>query len=175
MRKLLITVFALLLLAPAAMAADSDRVAVVDVPRIIVECEPGKQVRAELEKTFKSTKADLEQQKSDLEKLRDELQKQSLVLSQEAKVDKEVEFKRKVRDYQDSMRAFQRKAKAEESRLAEPVVKLIRQALGKYGKDKGYTMIFDAKAGVLYAADKADITSEIIAVVNKAWRAGKKK
>ena len=103
------------------------------------------------------------------------MQKQSLVLSQEAKVDKEVEFKRKVRDYQDSMRDFQRKAKAEESRLAEPVVMLIRQALGKYGKDNGYAMIFDAKAGVLYADPKNDITDEIIAVVNKAWKAGQKK
>ena len=175
MRKILIAIIAFFAFVPAAVAADNAPVGVVDVPRIITQCEPGKQVRANLEKTFAGTKADLEAQKKDLEKLRDEMQKQSLVLSQEAKVDKEVEFKRKVRDYQDSMRDFQRKAKAEEARLAEPVVKLIREALVKYGKDKGYAMIFDAKGSVLYADAKNDITDEIITVVNMAWKAGQKK
>jgi len=174
MRKLLITIFALLLMAPAALAASTGPVGVVDVPRIIVQCEAGKQVRAELEKIFKGTKEDLDGQKAGLEKLREEIQKQSLVLSQEAKVDKEVEFKRKVRDYQDSMRTFQRKAKAEETRLAEPVVKLIQKALAEYGKAHGYSLIVDAKSGVLYADPKANITDTIITVVDKAWRSAKK-
>lgn len=176
MRKLLIAVFVLLLGVPAAWAASPaiGPVGVVNVPKIILECEPGKEVRAELEKTFKGTKEELEAQKTELEKLRDELQKQSLVLSQEAKVDKEVEFKRKVRDYQDSMNVFQRKAKAEESRLAEPVVQLIQKTLVDYGKKHGFSVILDAKAGVLYADDAANLTNEIIVEVNKAWRAQKK-
>ncbi|WP_461210293.1 OmpH/Skp family outer membrane protein [Desulfocurvus sp. DL9XJH121] len=175
MRKLLIAVFALLIMAPAAHAASAGSVGVVNVPKVILECEPGKEVRATLEKTFKGTKDEMDAQKAELDKMSQDLQKQSLVLSQEAKMDKEVEFKRKVRDYQDAMRDFQRKAKAEESRLAQPVIDLIQDTLTAYGKKHGLSLILDSKAGVLYAADASNLTNEIIAEVNKAWRARAKK
>lgn len=174
MRKILLTAVMICILAPVAFAGDMTTVAVVDVPKIIRECEAGKAAREKLKSNFQGVKEDLERQKAEINKLREELQKQSLVLSQEAKLDKEVEFKRKVRDYQDSMQSFRRKFKTEEKRASQPVVKLIVAEIQKYGKDKGYAMIIDGKAGgIMYADDKVNITNEIIVQVNRAWRASK--
>lgn len=173
MHKLLFVIAALLMLVPAAQAATEGPVAIVNVPQVIRECEPGKQVRDKLTAAFKDTQADLEKQKTELEKLRDDFQKQGVVLSAEAKADKEVEFKRKVRDYQDAVREFQRKFKAEESTLSKPVLDVIVETLKTYGKKNALGMILDAQAGIIYADDKADITKEIIAEVNKAWKAKK--
>ncbi|BBD07056.1 OmpH family outer membrane protein [Desulfovibrio ferrophilus] len=173
MRKLLFAIIAVVMLAPAAQAATKGPVAIVNVPMVIRECEQGKQVRDQLKATFKSTQTEMDRQKAELEKLRDELQKQGIVLSQEAKVDKEIEFKRKVRDYQDGLRNFQRKFKAEESKLSKPLLDVIVETLKSYGKKHGLGMILDAQAGILYADDKADITNEIIVEVNKASKAKK--
>ncbi|MCK9240968.1 OmpH family outer membrane protein [Desulfocurvus sp.] len=175
MRKILLTVFALLLLVSSAAAAQGP-VGVVDMPRIIKESEPGQQARATLQETFKSTQEDLDRQKNELEKMRADLQNQSLVLSQSAKEDKEQEFKRRIRDLQDSVQSFQRKYKAEEDKLSEPIITVIFEALRDYGKKNGYAMIVDGNnAGVLYVEEKTNITDAIIVEVNKAWKAKNKK
>ncbi|WP_028587793.1 OmpH family outer membrane protein [Desulfocurvus vexinensis] len=174
MRKTLFTVLAFLLL--VSTAAAQGPVGVVDMPRIIKECEAGQQARASLQETFKSTQEDLDKQKTELEKMRADLQNQSLVLSQSAKVDKEEEFKRRIRDLQDAMQSFQRKYKAEEEKISGPIITVIFETLQAYGKKNGYAMIVDGNnSGVLYADEKTNLTDPIIAEVNKAWRAKNKK
>lgn len=174
MRKTLFTALAFLLLVSTAAAQGT--VGVVDMPRIIKDCEAGQQARASLQETFKSTQEDLDKQKAELEKMRADLQNQSLVLSQAAKVDKEEEFKRRIRDLQDAMQSFQRRYKIEEEKISGPIVTIIFETLQEYGKKNGYSMIVDGNnAGVLFAAEKTNITDAIIAEVNKAWRAKNKK
>ena len=81
-----------------------------------------KALTAEVSQAAVEMKAELDKRKAVIEKLRDALQKQGLVLSQEAKLDKELEYKRKVRDFQDLLQSFQRKTKAEEARLTQPII-----------------------------------------------------
>jgi outer membrane protein len=173
MRKTLLTVFCLLLLASTAAAQGG--VAVVDMPRIIKECEPGQKARATLQETFKSTQEDLDSQKAALDKMRADLQNQSLVLSQSAKVDKEEEFKRRVGELQASVTSFQRKYRAKEEELSAPIITLILETVRTYGQKNGYALIAEGNsAGVLFADEKVNITDAIIAEVNKAWKAQKK-
>lgn len=101
--------------------------------------------------------------------------KQALVLSLEAKQDKELEFKRKVRDYQDLAQATQRKMQIEEKKVATPVIDLLKKVVTDYGKKNGYTAIFDKKtSGFLYVNDSVDITNQLLLEMNRAYRAGKK-
>ncbi|NJB68874.1 outer membrane protein [Desulfobaculum xiamenense] len=169
MRKILLAIVAVVLLAPAAWAQGP--IGVVDMAKIIKTCEPGQKALKELQGSFSGVKDDLDKQKASIEQMRQEMQKQSLVLSQEAKMDKEMEFKRKVRDFQDALRNYQRKVKAEEERLSEPVIKTIFEVMKDFGKKNGYAMILDGRgAGLLYVDDKADVTNQIIVEVNKASR-----
>ena len=113
----------------------------------------------------------MDQQKQEIENIQQELQKQEYVLSQEAKEDKQLAYKRKVRDFQDMYRSYQRKIKQEEQKLSEPVIKLVVEVITEYGKKQGYTTITDAQAsGLIYADEKVDLTEEITVEVNKAWR-----
>lgn len=170
MRKILLTVMMVLLMAPAAYAAQG-KIGIVNMPKIIKTCEPGQKALKSLQGKFKGVKADIDKKKAALDKMQKEMQKQSLVLSQEAKMDKEMEFKRKVRDFQDTLGNYQRKARVEEQRLSEPVVKLIMQTIQKYGKSHGYSMILDGQAaGVMYIDKGVDVTNTIIVEVNKASR-----
>ncbi|MFK4763355.1 OmpH/Skp family outer membrane protein [Desulfobaculum sp. SPO524] len=170
MRKMLLAIVAVMLLAPTAAWAQG-KVAVVNMPHIIKNCEPGQKALGSLQNKFKGVKDELDKQKKDIEQMRSEMQKQSLVLSQEAKMDKEIEFKRKVRDFQDALRNYQRKIKTEEERLSQPIIDTIFKVMEDYGKKHGYSMILDGKAaGVLYVDDASNITNKIIVEVNKASR-----
>lgn len=174
MRKAFLTIFAILFLASSALAAQG-KIGVVNMPRVIAESEAGKEARGKLQDTFQPMQEDIDRQKAELEKMRSEMQSQSLVLSQQAKIDKEEEFKRRVRDLQDAMQSFQRKYKMEESQISQPIIKMILETMQAWGEKNGYSVIFDGKgAGVLYVADPTNVTNEIIVEVNKAWRAQQK-
>jgi outer membrane protein len=90
-----------------------------------------RQAMAELRGRFEDMKGELDKQNETITKLRDELQRQSMVLSQEAKQDKELEYRRMVRDFQDQFQAFQAKMKAEEDRLSEPILELLLNVINR--------------------------------------------
>jgi len=103
--------------------------------------------------------------------MREDMEKQSLVLSQEAKVEKQAEYQRKVRDFQDNVGTYQRKMKVEEDKLSKPVLALILQVVQEYGKKNNYGLLMDGRgAGVVYVNEAVNITDQILVEVNKAAR-----
>ena len=96
-------------------------------------------------------------------------------MSQEAKIDKEMELKRKIRDLQDEARAFQRQIKREQNNLTEPILEILQEVIEDYGQKHDYSLIIDTQnSGLLFAKESMDITDKIIVDLNKAWRAAQK-
>jgi len=125
----------------------------------------------QLKTQFKDMKDNLDAQKKGLDTLKDELQKQSMMLSQEAKLDKETQYKRKVRDFQDMGQSYQRKLQQAEQNLSKPIIDKLLEVIESYGKKNGYTAIFDKQAsGVIYGQESVDLTNAIMAELNKAMR-----
>ena len=173
MRKSLFLIAFMLLFTASALAA-APKIGIVNMQKIIAKSEPGQDAMTKLQEKFKGAKDKMDKQKEEIQTLRQDLQKQSLVLSQEAKEDKEMDFKRKVRDFQDMYKGYQRKIKQEEQKLSEPVLRLIVDVITTYGKKQAYTTITDAQAsGLIYADEKVDLTDTIIVEVNRAWRSKK--
>ena len=174
-KKILLLLLAMLLFA-APLGAASLKVGVVDMKEIIEKSEPGQKALEELSGEFEGMKEKLEEKKAELQDMREELQKQSLVLSQEAKQDKEFEFKRKVRDFQDLYKNYQRKMKMQEQKLSEPIIEKLAEVIKDYGKEHNYTMIIDKRnSGLVFADDAVDITNKIMVKLNKIWRKEKAK
>lgn len=148
------------------------KIGVVDMQEIISDSIPGQEAMAELRTRFESMREDLDKQNEAITTLRDELQRQSMVLSQEAKQDKELEYRRVVRDFQDQFQAFQNKMRAEEDRLSEPILELLIQVINAYGDRNNFTMILDgSSAGLVYADETVIITDAVKQDLNKAWQA----
>ena len=112
-----------------AFAAGTQKIGTASMAKLIKDSEVGQDAQKKMEKKFSAAKTQLEAKQKELEALKKSLQKQSLVLSLEAKQDKELEFKRKVRDYQDLAQATQRKMQLEEKKLGAPVLNLIKKLL----------------------------------------------
>lgn len=175
MKKIIISLTMVLFFTSLALA--QTKLGIIDVKKVVYTSEPGQQAKKELQKNTEKMKQNLRRQKEELDKLREELQNQSLVLSQEAKQDKELAFKRKYRDFQDMLRAYQRKAALEEKKLFQPILNSLFKLIDEYGKKHKFTLILDTRnPALLYADDAIDITKEIIVELNRAWRAkGKNK
>jgi len=176
MRRILFAVLALgIAFQTQAFAAGPQKIAVASMGKLIKDSEIGQDAQKKMEKKFESAKNKLQAKQKELEALKQSLQKQSLVLSLEAKQDKELEFKRKVRDYQDLAQATQRKMKLEEQKLGTPVLELIKATVEEYGKKQGYSAIFDkGTSGLLFAADSMDVTNQLLLEMYRSYRAGKK-
>jgi len=172
MRSILSALIIAVLLLPGA--AWASKIGVVDMQVVIAESDPGIKAMAELRTRFETMKAELDKQDEALTKLRDDLQRQGMVLSQEARQNKELEFRRLARDFQDQFQAFQVRMRAEEDRLSAPILELLQNVILDYGKKHAFTMIIDGtSAGLLYADDAVIITENIKQELNKAWRAKK--
>lgn len=171
MRKiLLLTACFILVLAATARAAEL-KIGIIDLQKVVRTSDSGKSALDKLKDQTKEMKDNLDKQKAQIDKMRADMEKQSLVLSQEAKMDKEMQLKRQLRDLQDNFQNFQRKMKVEEERLSKPVLELIGQVVQDYGKKNGFSLLMDGRgAGVLFANDAVDVTNEVLVEVNKAFR-----
>jgi len=169
MRTLILTFFLVFCLSLTASA--ETKIGFIDVKTVIAKSEPGAKAMEQLKSQFKDMKDNLDTQKKSLDSLKEELQKQSMMLSQEAKLDKEAQYKRKVRDFQDMGQTYQRKLQQAEQSLSRPIIEKLMQVVQDYGKKNGYTAIFDRQAsGLLYSTDNVDLTDTVMAELNKAMR-----
>lgn len=159
----------LMLIAFQASAFAENKIAVVNTQEALAKSVAGKAAQEKIGKKFESMKADLERRKSAIEKMRDEMQKQSMVMSMQAKQDKELEFKRKVRDLQDTDQAYKQKLSLERNSLFQPLLKTLGDTIREHGDKHGYTMIIEKNpsiSGLIYSDDAIDITDAIVKEFN---------
>jgi outer membrane protein len=146
-----------------ATEAAGTRIGYVDVQKVLVRSVAGVAAREQLERESSGMQKDAENRRTEIEKLREELDKKGLVLSTEAKREKEDILQRKVRDYnrlrEDLTKELQRKEQQMVNKIGLEVVGVIE----KLGKERGFLLILERRnAGVMYGDAEADITDEVI-------------
>lgn len=114
-------------------------------------------------------KADLEKKKADLEKKREEINKlknSAELLGEDAKKAKEKELVEKVKELRELQKEAEESLVKERNEKWLEIYKEIKDVVAKYGKDKGFTFIFDDKA-LVYRTEGYDITPDIVKILNK--------
>lgn len=168
MRKIGLFLIAIMLIAGSAIA--SEKMAYVEVQRVLETSEPGKKALGQLTRRFEDMREELDRERANLEEMREELQKQSLVLSQDAQQDLENELRRKVGEFQEMFQAYQSRMQQEEQTLSEPIIDLLFDIINDFGEKNGYEFIFDAQSsGIIYASEALNITEPIIEALNNEW------
>ncbi|EPR30521.1 outer membrane chaperone Skp (OmpH) [Alkalidesulfovibrio alkalitolerans DSM 16529] len=177
MRKMIMGFALLLSLAVCAPAFAADlKIGVMNLQRVVEESQAGLEVQKNLRAKFEKMNTDVEKQKTEIERMREEMDRQGMALSPEAMQDKELAFKRRVRDYQDMVMAYQRKLKSEEEQATGPVLDLLAKVVEDYAKRNSYSLILDTAGqfnNVLYNDASVDVSQDIINELNKAWAAKK--
>ncbi len=175
MRKILLAMVICVFVITSYSYAEKIKIGVVDLQYVLENCDAGKAAIQKLKAEFKELKQKLDKKKQAIDKLRQQIEKQRLMLTQEAQLDKELEYKQKVQDFKTLYATYQQKMQIKEKQLREPIVKELQKVLQLYGKEHNFTLIMDKRnSGVVYNDKKIDITKEVIVKFNQAWRKRKK-
>ncbi|HEV8673395.1 MAG TPA: OmpH family outer membrane protein [Methylomirabilota bacterium] len=152
----------------AGTATAASKIGFVDVQKVLVRSVAGVAAREQLEREKATMQKDVDSRRTEVDKLRDELEKKGLVLSADAKREKEETLQRKVRDLRRLADDFQKELERKEQGLTQRILQELSTVIERIGKERGYLMILEKRgASVIYGDAEADITEEIIKVFDQ--------
>jgi len=168
MNRLGLLVFVAVVSIFGAQVAQAESVAIVDTQKVISESIIGKAAKNNLEGQIKKGQAKLTALKSDFDKQKAELEKQSSILSGSALESRREALQKKQEDFQRAYQDIQEKlAKSNETELKK-VVDQVNEVVGDLADQRGYKFVFERdRQSVLYAADRIDITDEVVKILDK--------
>ncbi len=166
MRKygcLFVGIMVLILVPFAAFGGDSVKIAVVDLNRCMKESLEGKRVYRELQKKKDAMQKRLDEKEGELLKLQEELKKQGMMLSLDARADKEKTLERKRREFKyyfEDLRDEMRKVEAD---LVEGMLQDLGKIVGDMAEKGNYTLVLEKnRGGILFNDLAIDITDDVI-------------
>lgn len=149
--------------AAAAPANGLQRVAFIDVQRVLARSAAGVAAREQLEREKAGMQKEMDAKRVELEKLRDEMEKKGALLTPDARKEKQEQFERKRRDAARLADDFQKELEKKESGLLQKVLQDVSGVIERVGKEKNYYLIVEKRGGgILYGSAEADLTEEVI-------------
>jgi outer membrane protein len=155
----------------AQTAPSPNKVGVIHFEGAISSTQQGQKALTDLATRYEPKKKELEKRQTDLSAKRDQLAKGATTMSEEAKqkLTTDIDQSTRVlsRDLDDAQNDYQQDV----NRLLQDFYPRIKAILDKYAKDNGYSVILDIGAEqtpVVYMSDAVDMTTEIVALYDKA-------
>lgn len=144
------------------------KIGVMNVQKIIVQCEAGKAGKARFEVKMKELQGKFKGEEQALATLQKEIEKKSSAWSEETKAAKARDFQKMKREYQTKTEDARFELKQLQDKELEPILKALEGVVEKFGKGNGYTAILDSKNGVIYFDHAIDVTDMIVSDLNKS-------
>lgn len=147
-----------------AHAAD-EKIAVVDIQKVVKNSSASKDISSQIEKKRAAYQAAITKQEEELRKEDQALAKQQAILSPEAFQQKAKAFKSRVADVQKDVQSRRVKLeKAYEEAVLE-VQKVVLDIVSKLAAEKGFVIAIPTSQ-ILYAKPDMDITTEVLTRLN---------
>ncbi len=157
---------AALALLPAAARGDV-KLAFVDMKRALNEVDEGKVAKAQLKKDFDEKQRRLDERQTELKRLKADFDKQSVVMSEQARRDRQAELDRKLMETQQVFVQMQKELSEREQEVTGGIFKKMSQIIQEIAETEGFTMVFDREnSGLVYAPVSLDVTNELIRKFN---------
>lgn len=149
--------------AAQAPASPLQRIAYIDVQRVLARSVAGAAAREQLEREKAAMQREMDAKRQELERLRDELEKKGPLMTADARREKQELFDRRRRDAARLADDLQKELQRKEQTLLQKVLEEVSGVIEQVGKERGYYLIIEKRgAVVLFGAAEADITEEII-------------
>ena len=148
-----------------AFGADAVKIGVVDLQKILEVSNAGKAAQGELKGQRDKMQADLKQRGAEIQEIEARLKREAMVMSKEAREEKEREHRIKVSDFQALQRKYQGDLQEVERKLMGQLQKEISGLVGEMAKKDGYTLVI-SNIGVIYSQPAVDLTERLIQELN---------
>ncbi len=171
MRNAMVAIGFILLLMLSGMAWGVEyKLAFVDLQKALNRCKAGQDAKEEFTKKVGKVEEKLSVQQEELKRLKDALDKQTSMLSEEARKQKEWDYQTKLRDFKRLYQDAQDELKVQDGEFTQGIVEGLVSVAHDYGKEKGFTFVFEKSESALLFADEAlDITEEIIKLYDQQY------
>ncbi len=144
------------------------RIGYVDLQKVMIESEKGKEARKLLADELEKRKKEVSQRQDELQKMKDSLEKQSAMITQEARAEKEKQYQIKLKDYQRITNDFQSELQQKDQEYIQKILRELEEVIKGMGTTEHYTLIFEkSQGGILFAAQSSDITDKVIVAYNE--------
>lgn len=166
MTKSLLSLVAVVGFSFSTYAADF-KAGVVNLQKAIQSTSAGKKAKTELEADFEKKKKDLQKKEGDLKKMQEDIEKKKSVLSEEVLAKKQDEFREEMMKFQQVVQKNQGEIQKKEQELTQPILEKMKKIIEKMSKDKGYSIVLENTAMVLYVDSANDLTDDVIKAFEK--------
>jgi len=159
-------VLTMLAFAPAAMADAPNLIAVVNIQQVMRDSTAAQNVREQLESKQKTFQTELSKKEEDLQKEDQDLAKKRSVLSKAAFDEKAAKFRTKATQVQKEVQSKKAMLDGAFERSLGEIQKTVTDVIADLSKEKGFSVAVPTSQ-ILYADTKLDISSEVLARLNK--------
>ncbi|MEI3478940.1 MAG: OmpH family outer membrane protein [Bilophila sp.] len=169
-RVMSLALVACLLMAGSAFA--ETKIGVFNSQAVAMDSDAAKAAQQKLQSQFGAERSQLEKQAKDLQTKGETLQTQVAKMNAKEREEKQMEFLRLRRAFEEKSRNFARKVENTENQIRQNMAQQIYQAAQTIAQKQKLYLILDAASGsVMYATPQLDITKAVLAEVNRLWKA----
>lgn len=172
MKRILFVLVAVALVFGGATYASAElKVGYIDLQKVLNESTTGKVAKEKIGQKVKEYEVQVQAQQKELQTAKEELEKQALLLSNEARSQKEREYQQKLKDLQRFTKDIREELQMKDADFTRQILDEILKIVAKYGEDKGYTIIFEKnESSLVYASEQIDVTEEVTKIYNSSQK-----
>ena len=168
LKKLVVFSLALVLVGTAgyvnsqAIASEEGKqIVTVNIQDVLLGSTAGQEVKKVLEGKVGEYQSKFQKEQEEVDALRAEIEKKSSVWSQEVREEKERDYQKRVREMQLKSEDAQFELQQLEKQVMSPVLNELQKVIKEVGEKKGYALILDSRAGLLYVDSSLDISDMV--------------
>jgi outer membrane protein len=138
------------------------KVAIVAMRDAMLSTQDGRKAAAAMQATFTTRKAAIEKQQAELASIDDRLRKGGATLTADARQKLNDEFAAKKKIFDRDAQDLNDDAQAADSQLMQDISGKMGAVIDEYARQNAYTVVLDAAQPLLWAAETANITPDIV-------------
>ncbi len=153
---------------PVAASAEQ-KLAYVDLQRVLLEVDDGKAAKARLQKWLDDRQKEIDKEQEALRNEKAMLDKQASAMAPDTKAQKEAELQRKVMILAQKWEKSRAEAANKERQEMEPIIGKIDQVISGIAERDDLAFVLDKRdSGIVFARSQHDISNEVIRAYNSA-------
>ncbi|HEX8908860.1 MAG TPA: OmpH family outer membrane protein [Anaeromyxobacteraceae bacterium] len=171
MRTTVLSLVAALALGAAPGHAHAEgRIAFVDLQRALNSVDEGKAAKESLKREFDQKQKLLDDKKTEFDRLRQDFEKQSVVMSDDARKQKQGELERKGMELQSFFVQLQKELSEREREATRGIFDKMHVLVREIAEQEGVSVVVGAEA-LVYADPALDLTNELVRKYNARHKA----
>lgn len=161
----------LALLAVPRPGRAEQKLAYVDLQRALNEVEEGKAAKARLKAEFDQKQKMIDEKKTEFDRLRADLEKQAVVMSDEARKEKQADLEKRGMELQGFFVQLQKELSDREREATRGIFDKMHAIVKEIADAEGLSMVVQAEA-LVYATPSLDVTNDLVRRYNARHKAG---